>query len=57
MFPIYDRRGRVIGFGGRILDSSEPKYLNSPETVLFKKSNELFGLYHAAKARSKTQVK
>ncbi len=50
MFPIHDRRGRVIAFGGRVLDSSEPKYLNSPETVLFRKSNELFGLFHAAKA-------
>ncbi len=50
MFPIYDRRGRVIAFGGRVLDSGEPKYMNSPETVLFRKSNELFGLFHAAKA-------
>ena len=47
MFPITDRRGRVIGFGGRIIGSGEPKYLNSPETLLFKKSNELFGLHEA----------
>ncbi len=44
MFPIEDRRGRVIAFGGRVIGSGEPKYLNSPETTLFKKSNELFGL-------------
>ena len=44
MFPIEDRRGRVIAFGGRVIGSGEPKYLNSPETILFKKSNELFGL-------------
>ena len=37
MFPIRDRRGRVIGFGGRVLDDSTPKYLNSPETVVFQK--------------------
>ncbi len=49
MFPIEDRRGRVIGFGGRVIGDGEPKYLNSPETVLFKKGNELFGL-HAALA-------
>ena len=50
MFPITDRRGRVIGFGGRIIGSGEPKYLNSPETLLFKKSNELFGLHEALTA-------
>ncbi len=47
MFPIHDRRGRVIAFGGRIIGDGEPKYLNSPETILFKKSNELFGLHMA----------
>ncbi|HSW69790.1 MAG TPA: DNA primase [Gammaproteobacteria bacterium] len=47
MFPIRDRRGRIIGFGGRILDKGEPKYLNSPETVIFQKGHELYGLYHA----------
>jgi len=50
MFPIRDRRGRVIGFGGRVLDNSEPKYLNSPETPLFHKGSELYGLYESRKA-------
>jgi len=45
MFPIRDRRGRVIGFGGRVLDDSAPKYLNSPETALFHKAQEVYGLY------------
>ncbi len=49
LFPIQDRRGRFIGFGGRILDQSEPKYLNSPETVLFQKGHELYGLYQVLK--------
>ncbi len=44
MFPIRDKRNRVIGFGGRVLDDSLPKYLNSPETAVFSKSNELYGL-------------
>ncbi len=44
MFPIRDKRKRVIGFGGRVLDASQPKYLNSPETVLFSKGKELYGL-------------
>jgi len=44
MFPIHDARGRVIGFGGRVLDASQPKYLNSPETVIFNKRHVLFGL-------------
>ncbi len=47
MFPITDRRGRVIAFGGRILGDGEPKYLNSPETELFRKSRVLYGLAHA----------
>ena len=47
MFPIRDSRGRVVGFGGRVLDSGEPKYLNSPETPLFHKGRELYGLYEA----------
>jgi DNA primase len=47
MFPIHDRRGRVIGFGGRVLDQTTPKYLNSPETVLFRKRRELYGLFQA----------
>ena len=50
MFPIRDRRGRVIGFGGRVLDKQEPKYLNSPETPLFHKGSELYGLFEARKA-------
>ena len=50
MFPIRDRRGRVIGFGGRVLDDSTPKYLNSPETTVFHKGSELYGLYQARKA-------
>jgi len=45
MFPIRNRRGQVIGFGGRIIDQGEPKYLNSPETKLFHKGKELYGLY------------
>ncbi len=51
MFPIRDARGRVIGFGGRVLDQGEPKYLNSPETPLFHKGRELYGLYEARQAR------
>lgn len=47
MFPIHDRRGRVIGFGGRALGDDGPKYLNSPETELFHKGRELYGLYLA----------
>ncbi|MEX0732373.1 MAG: DNA primase [Aquisalimonadaceae bacterium] len=45
MFPIRDRRGRTIGFGGRVLDDGEPKYLNSPETPVYHKGRELYGLY------------
>lgn len=45
MFPIRDRRGRVVGFGGRVLGDGTPKYLNSPETPIFHKGNELYGLY------------
>ena len=50
MVPIHDRQGRVIGFGGRSLDGSEPKYLNSPETELFEKGKHLFGLDKATNA-------
>jgi DNA primase len=53
MFPIRDARGRVIAFGGRILDQGEPKYLNSPETVLFHKGRELYALYETRRARTK----
>ena len=50
MFPIRDARGRTIGFGGRVMGNDEPKYLNSPETVLFHKGRELYGLYEARQA-------
>ena len=50
MFPIQDQRGNVIGFGGRVLGQGEPKYLNSPETPLFHKGEELYGLPQARKA-------
>jgi len=50
MFPIRDARGRTIAFGGRVMHSGEPKYLNSPETTLFHKGRELYGLYEARQA-------
>jgi DNA primase len=50
MFPIHDSSGRVIGFGGRVLDKGEPKYLNSPETPLFSKGHELYGMFQARPA-------
>ncbi len=50
MFPIRDSRGRVLAFGGRVIDQGEPKYLNSPETPLFHKGRELYGLYEARQA-------
>lgn len=50
MFPIRDIRGRVIGFGGRVLGDDKPKYLNSPETPVFHKGQELYGLYEARQA-------
>jgi DNA primase len=50
MFPIVDQRGKVIGFGGRVLAQGEPKYLNSPETPLFEKGRELYGLYQGRRA-------
>lgn len=50
MFPIRDRRGRVIGFGGRVLGDATPKYLNSPETPIFHKGKELYGLYEVLQA-------
>ncbi|HEY5558736.1 MAG TPA: DNA primase [Steroidobacteraceae bacterium] len=55
MFPIRDARGRVIAFGGRIIDQGEPKYLNSPETPLFHKGRELYGLYEARQALRKVE--
>lgn len=54
MFPIADRQGRIVAFGGRVLGSGEPKYLNSPETPLFHKSRLLYGLAEAAKAARST---
>lgn len=50
MFPIRNVKGQVIGFGGRVLDQGEPKYLNSPETPLFQKGLELYGLFEARQA-------
>ncbi len=55
MFPIRDVRGRVIAFGGRVIDRGEPKYLNSPETVLFHKGRELYGLYETRRARARLE--
>jgi DNA primase len=52
MFPIRDPRGRVLGFGGRLLGAGEPKYLNSPETALFHKGQELYGLHEIRLART-----
>jgi DNA primase len=49
MFPIRNARGQIIGFGGRVLDAGEPKYLNSPETPIFRKGQELYGLFEAKK--------
>ena len=57
MFPIRDRRGRIIGFGGRVLGDGTPKYLNSPETPIFHKGKELFGLYEVKEAqRNPTRI-
>ena len=50
MFPIRNSKGQVIGFGGRVMDGGEPKYLNSPETPLFNKGQELYGLFEARQA-------
>jgi DNA primase len=50
MFPIRNIKGQIIGFGGRVLDKGEPKYLNSPETPLFQKGSELYGLFEARQA-------
>jgi DNA primase len=55
MFPIRDPRGRVLGFGGRVLEGGEPKYLNSPETELFHKGHELYGLHEIRLARTSLQ--
>ena len=55
IFPIEDHRGRTVAFGGRILGDGEPKYLNSPETPLFHKGSELFGLHRARRAIGREQ--
>lgn len=55
MFPIHDYRGRIVGFGGRVLDEADPKYLNSPETLLFHKGREMYGLYLARDAIRREQ--
>ncbi|MEM7541533.1 MAG: DNA primase [Pseudomonadota bacterium] len=51
MYPISDRRGRVIGFGGRVIDQGEPKYLNSPESPVFQKRRELYGIWETLQSR------
>ncbi len=56
MFPIHDARGNVIAFGGRVIGQGEPKYLNSPETPLFEKGRELYGLFHARRAIRDSQT-
>ncbi len=53
MFPIRDARGRTLAFGGRVIGEGEPKYLNSPETALFHKGRELYGLYEVRQSRTK----
>lgn len=55
MFPIRDKRGRVVGFGGRVLDDSLPKYLNSPETPVFEKGREVYGLYEMLEKKAKPE--
>jgi DNA primase len=55
MFPIRDLRGRVIAFGGRVLTDEKPKYLNSPETPVFSKGRELYGLYEANRSKGALQ--
>lgn len=56
MFPIIDVRGNVVGFGGRVLDKSEPKYLNSNETLIFNKRKNLFGLNFAKKTKQPNMI-
>jgi DNA primase len=55
MFPIRDKRGRVMGFGGRVLGNDTPKYLNSPETDIFHKGRQLYGLYEAQQDNDEPQ--
>ena len=56
IFPIIDRKSRVVGFGGRVLDDSLPKYLNSSDTLLYKKSRELYGLNRVMKVSDRTRI-
>ncbi len=56
MFPIFDVRGNVIGFGGRVLDNSLPKYMNSPETVVYSKGKHLYALNYAKNSESKKLI-
>lgn len=56
MFPIMDKNGKVIAFGGRVMGDGEPKYLNSPDTLIFNKRNNLFGFYQARKTRRKQYI-
>jgi len=53
MFPIFDIRGNIVGFGGRVMDQSQPKYLNSPDTPVYNKSRELYGLNFARQSKIK----
>lgn len=53
MFPIFDIRGNIVGFGGRVTDQTQPKYLNSPDTPVYNKSRELYGLNYARQSKSK----
>lgn len=55
MFPIRDKRGRTVAFGGRVLGDEKPKYLNSPETITYHKGNELYGLYEALQINDEPQ--
>ena len=55
MFPIRDRRGRTVAFGGRVLTDEKPKYLNSPETITYHKGSELYGLFEALQAADSPQ--
>ncbi len=56
IFPIKDKRKRIIGFGGRVLDQSLPKYLNSPETTVFSKSNQVYGLSELLEHQAKPKT-
>ena len=55
IFPILDSRGRIIAFGGRVMGDEKPKYLNSPETPVFRKNEELYGLYECKQASGKLE--